>query len=463
MINLINTINRLTLIGCICIAVLMLIGFIAYDVMLYNSFKRLLNGEVVWKPAPLTNLAAAFSRATDKSTNYKELDSSELSPDNLNKVLKPYQQNLLDLILNKQHIVKIDYDKDKAFEHVFKNNQELQKLTKELINYNIWLSILFLVNSILSGCVVIHFSDVPSLYLSLIAIITCICGVPIIRKHKLEAFNLDASNLINKQMGTNVQSIDNFVEQDTTDDNEVTDGLYTLAMIMQNEFHSYDLFTSPLKYNFDVDSMITSHLSGLITRIMNKSEAPYYSNYDDRALLETLPEILLTNRKSAFDQTYNYADSKISIVRNVWNFNQAAYTYLNNILYADVCDNRFYKRNYKTAEQMINVLQLALAKNSLDEKLITLSDELNNDRLVKLIKTESSSDMNPATAKIVKFMAETGYELSQVLLMQIKIFLDYSAQDSVAIKEDNRISTNLDNMDTDTLLEHYEQMQKHSN
>ena len=113
---------------------------------------------------------------------------------------------------------------------------------------------------------------------------------------------------------------------------------------------------------------------------------------------------------------------------------------------------------------MINVLQLALTKNEIDEKLITLSDELNNKRLIDLIKKEViSNEISPATAKILRFMATTGYQLSQVLIDQIKIFLDYSAQDSVAIKEDNRISTNLDDMDTDTLLEHYEQMQKDNN
>ena len=471
----INSTIQLILTTCIFYGFLTLVGFAIYDIILHKNFKRLLNGEIVWKPLPIANLANnlcdSSSAINDLATS--KLQYSELAPDTLIDILKPYQEKLFDLIINKQHIVKIDYNKEKVFEHAFKDNKELKALIKKLALKKFAATI----PSIIATVTLIPVSHVTSVTTKIAFLALWLISTVLAVKIRIDItnnFNYDAELLLNKQMGTNLSSIDNFVKQDS---DNVTDGLYTLVMLMEQEFDG-DAFLANNKAEVYSDVSITNPfnpLPGLINHLISDTTdyndpdsyklRRFISNrHEDATLLESLPYILLENQYDSFKETYDKANNKLKVVKRIWNFNQAAYGYLNLILHSDIRDNCFYKRNYKTAEQMINVLQLALTKNELDEKLITLSDELNNKRLIDLIKKEViSNEVSPATAKILRFMATTGYQLSQVLIDQIKIFLDYSAQDSVAIKEDNRISTNLDDMDTDTLLEHYEQMQKDNN
>lgn len=468
----INSTIQLILTTCIFYGFLTLIGFAIYDIILHKNFKRLLNGEIVWKPLPIANLSSNLcdSSSTINDLATSKLQYSELAPDTLIDILKPYQEKLFDLIINKQHIVKIDYNKEKVFEHVFKDNKELKALIKKLALKKFATTI----PSIIATVVLIPVSHVTSVTTKIAFLALWLISTVLAVKIRIDItnnFNYDAKLLLNKQMGTSLSSIDNFVKQDS---DNVTDGLYTLVMLMEQEFDG-DAFLANNKVEVYPDLSITNPLPGLINHLISNTTGyddpdsyelrRFISNrHADAALLESLPYILLANQYDGFKETYDKANNKLKVVKRIWNFNQAAYGYLNLILHSDIRDNCFYKRNYKTAEQMINVLQLALTKNELDEKLITLSDELNNKRLIDLIKKEViSNEISPATTKILRFMATTGYQLSQVLIDQIKIFLDYSAQDSVAIKEDNRISINLDDMDTDTLLEHYEQMQKDNN
>lgn len=438
------------------------------DTITYEQLKQLINGTIkdvshfgfgsvnrIWNV--LTLYYTKCDDFDDKKADNKHLTTdSMLNQAMLDSQLKSSQKEMLKQIITNGTVTNDSVDINKLIPKLFYHDQKAMSIVRNwfysivFVDFEIGLLLL----TIGVGCLIylsIHGFTRDFYNLSFLAISMAMSFIilwRLCRSQKIGSninlLNNDLDEWFDKKLNTKYQSINNYLEQ--TNEDDIVPGLYALKSILSNK-----------KQNVLDSNDLASSQSGLqevvqaIKQCYNNSLFPKYNTKNNLAY------ILLNDNETDFKNNFLESKNKRDIVNSVWHCNKVLFNYLNAILAANTRDIVLYNQDNKITQQMIDILSISFSDKETEKSLLVVSDEIDNTRLINLL---NNSDSNMQTDEILKFMAKTGYKTFQILFTMLNLYLSLSQKNKEKILQLNQVKTDLDNVDDETLLNHYRQMQK---